>query len=285
MAISLAGSNVLEETKRLYEVVRVDGPVSDKTKSWLGEKLRNISAYARYAMEEMGLYTRHTGPEHLKADPIEPDNSGVYGGYTNGFRKAINAYTVPFTEYYGKFRHWLKGKRGKLAEYLYDKYGTPERAEDTALYTLAHEELHDLTQIWEMATEDGKVLKPFQERLWNELVGRYKENLPKGMKSLATFFAYLSFTPLLEGANEVATENLMYGKTAAEIRKERLRRPSSYDRYAADAAKVFYDMNLEPGKEAFNLYRYPSKLKDYVEQNPNIIRFPNISCGSMAKAA
>lgn len=287
--MSMTGRDVMGETQRLFEerVVEVDGPVSDKTKDWLGEKLRSISAYARYAMEEMGLYSRHDGTEFLKADPIEPDSRGLYGGYTNGFRKAVNAYIVPLTKYYGKFQDWLKGERGKIAEYLYDNFGTPEKAEESTEYILTHEELHDLTQIWEMETENGEVIKPFQEKLWNELVGRYERNLPKGLKPLAYIFARLSFTPLLEGMNEVCTENILNGKTADQVRMARSKEPTVYDKYTKDAAQVLFDMDLEPGYEVLDVYRDPGKLKlrRYIDQNPNTIPIPTMSSGGLAMAA
>jgi hypothetical protein len=66
---------------------------------------------------------------------------------------------------------------------------------------------------------------------------------------------------------------------------DRSKKPSTYDRYAEDAAQVFYEMKLKPGYEALDFYRQPDKLSTYISMNPNTVRVSDIFPNGASAAA
>ena len=259
----------------------VSGPISGERRGFLGGIFRRAMARAKYAMERAGLYPVNNYPaEELVAEPIHPEN-GFVGGYTDGNRVTINTYSIPGTEHYRSFMVWLKNKRGEMASYLYDKLGTPARAEKMTEYVTSHETLHVFTQLREMETAGGEKIN-FRKLLFRTLRDRYESNLPKGLKCLAPVFAYISHRPILEALNEVATENVYNGKTAPQIGRERREKPAYYDKLAANGADVLCDMNnrynmgLEPGNEVLDFYRLVAGNRSYIDRlidrSPSIIQ-------------
>jgi len=244
-----------EKLEALYGETQVDveGPVDSDAKSYIAGLFRRAGTAAKYAMGRHGLHPQDVGVESIKADPIEPSD-GFIGGHTNGRTTAINPYMLPSTDYYWKFRDWMSGTRGKLAEYLHERYGTPARADESARLVAGHEMLHDLTQLRPMQRSDGSWTKPFAHALHGRLTERYSENLPRGLKWLAPMLAGIAVRPLVEGINEVATDEVYNGMSAFDVRRTRSGDPTTYGVYATAAADAL--IRMDQGEGALPYYAH-----------------------------
>lgn len=262
--------------KHLYENTLVDvrGRISNEHRVDLRHKYKSASATARYKMEELGLYPTHYGTNRLVADSIPPGR-GFIGGYTDGESVSVNTYGMPGTTDYCKFMNWLGRKRDMLGRYLYEKFGTSKRADESLFYTIGHEVLHTLTQLNNMKTRNGKKMN-FRQLVFSKLMERYESKLNKGLKWLAPLFAHISERAVIEGINEVATENVYYGKPVSQIIRERGEGKTYYDKLAFGAAGSLNSMNLYPGKEAMQFYEKSAqdpRFVDYhLDRNPNVIK-------------
>ncbi|MBN2331178.1 MAG: hypothetical protein JXC85_05165 [Candidatus Aenigmarchaeota archaeon] len=252
----------------------VSGDISEERRASLENQLRSAAAYAKYSMEERGLYPVGPQTESMRVLPIEPDERGLEEGHTNGGRIVINSYRIPGTRYYRQLQKWIGKRDGAFGRYLKEKLGTPEKADESLGYAVYHEANHNETQLRPMRTKDGRVLKPFVERLFNGLKRYYVKRLKKNDKWISDFLAYLSFRPLAEGMNEVFTENAYNGRTAAEISRVRGKMPDTYSWYAKGSADFCARHKLDPGEEGAHFYGREDLLRDYVDEHPARIRIP-----------
>jgi hypothetical protein len=263
-------AGALEEIRKLNELydgidVSVSGAADQKTKERLGNVYRGANASAEHAMGKSGLYPVLDGWEHLRVEAIDPEETGgLIGGYTSGGPVTINESIIPGTRSYGRFRNWMDRQRGSFSRYLYEKFGTDESASESVRYTIGHETLHNKTQLRPMRTYDGRKTQPFAEALIERLSDRYSENLPKGAKWLGKFMANMTYKPLLEGLNEVASENIYRGENTQSVKEKRARGPTTYDAFTAAAAdaigKIGSDRNGDPHYTAMEFY------SDYAER-------------------
>lgn len=246
-----------QNLNRLYDEtqVHVTGPVSKNHKGYLGRMYKRAGASIKKAMGNVGLYPVEYETESLHAYPIHPDN-GLIGGFANGESISINPYHVPGTSYYRSLKKWLGSKRGDLANYLYNKFAVDENAEEMANYIMLHEALHNYTQLRPLKTAGKKSKKEFARYVLDNLTDRYEKNLPGNWKWIAPLLARFSYKPIIEGINEVATENVRDGKSAFIINKQRQDMPTTYDSFAAASAYALDKGGIgKPGEEALSLYR------------------------------
>lgn len=277
LAFPTTGRDVIGRLQKLYEDTPVDvsgSSVSKEKKRKLGTTFRNVYASIKFAMDEVGLLPRYDRTERLILKPIEPGMNGVVDGYTNERRTVMNSYEIPGTNHYLKFKDWLRGMKGDFGRYLNEKFGTPGSADESNFMTLGHEALHVQTQLRDTVTEDGEVLKPFADILFNKLYSFYHRQLKKADKWLAGYLANYSWRPLLEGANIVATENVFNGKSAYEVGNKCRRTPTTYGQFGADAADAFSEMCLKPTEEVLDFYTRPELIGRYIRQNNSTFRLP-----------
>ncbi|MFH0956780.1 MAG: hypothetical protein V1813_02870 [Candidatus Aenigmatarchaeota archaeon] len=257
-------AGALDEIRKLNELyecidVAVSGTADRKTEERLEKVYRGANASAEHAMSKRGLYPVPEGVERLRVETIDPEETGgLIGGYTSGGPVTINESIIPGTRSYGRFRNWMNKQRGHFSRYLYEKFGTDESAAESVRYTIGHETLHNKTQLRPMRTYDGKETQPFAEALIERLSDRYSENLPKGAKWLGKFMAHMTYKPLLEGLNEVASENVFNGEGTQAVKEKRSRGPTSYDAFASAAAgalgKIGYEEKMDPYYTAMDFY-------------------------------
>jgi len=247
-----------EKTRSLYEdgdiispkKVNVHGSADAETKRFVGNIFSRAYSSAGEFMSRYGLKPSYRGQETVKLEPIKPED-GIVNGYTDGKMVAMNEYVIPTTRRYGKFRDWISRQQGKFGRYIYSKFGSAEKAADTASYTAQHEVLHEYTQLRPMVTKDGKVTKPFRDVLLKRLNEKYRSRLPKGMKWVSGLLTMVSYRPLMEGINEVATKNVYEGKGVDEI-AETADSVTSYGRMERAAALSLKELGK---KDAFGFYR------------------------------
>jgi hypothetical protein len=263
--------NEIEALRSLYEntAVSVSGIADRAVETRLEKVYRTTNAAAEHAMNKMGLYPVLEGREHLRVECIDPEENGLIQGYTSGGPVTINESVIPGTRGYGKFRNWMDRQRGNFARYLYDKLGTEESATENVRYTIGHETLHNKTQLRPMKTYNGRETQPFAEALVERLTERYQENLPQGAKWLGKFLAYRTYRPLLEGLNEVATENVYKGENTQVVKEKRSKGPTTYDAFTAAAAdalgKIGSDRKGDPYYTALEFY------SDYADRPNHMI--------------
>ncbi len=233
-------------TRYLYDDtdLRIDGDITPEGEAVLKDTYRRIGAATNNAMRKVGLYATGTGTEVISTDYI-PAEDGLIGGYTDGNVVGINQGMIPGTRHYGKFKEWVHRQQGRLGRYLYDKFGTDDSAIEALRYTSGHEKLHKSTQLNPMKTADGKVTPVFAKELLKTLTERYESGLPKWAKWLAPLMARSTYVPLIEGLNEVTTENVMNGETTYTVRQKRATGPTTYDKFAAAAADSLYRIGVE----------------------------------------
>jgi len=269
MTAIAVGSGEMDRLQRLYDETRVDvrGPVDAIRAGFLERVVKSTSAAAKNAMIKVGLYPTTLSREILDVVPMGADK-GLTAAYTNGERMGINASIVPSTPYHIDLANSLRYARGRLAEYLYERFGTQEGAEEQVMYSLGHERLHDYTQLRPIVRGDGSRAKPFRTALLEAMTDSYRRGLNGRAKVLAPLLAYLSHTPLLEGLNEVATESVYNGKSVNHVRSERTSRGvTTYDGFAAAGATALARMGYQDPMEFYSAFAHdPSGgvIRDYV---------------------
>jgi hypothetical protein len=244
-------------TSRLFErQVDVRGQLSTQNRNKLRAMSQRAGLAHKTSMERFGLYPVEHQPETLYARPI-PLGRGLTEAYTDGYEQTINLYTIPGTPHYGQFMDWLGngGMKGRMARYILSKYGNPASARERNEYAIYHEVGHELTQIRHTQREDGTFAEPIVGIIRKQLTKAYSRNLKKGTKWLAPLISRLTYRAFAEGLNELQTENAKNGKTALEVRNERIGQPTGYDFLAATTGDAAYRSDLEPGSETMDLYR------------------------------
>ena len=232
--------NLRDET----DVLMTGESIEPEAENFLRVTYRGNTAASKNAMRRVGLYPTDGDTGILMAETIDPDD-GLIGGYTDGRVVGINTNVVPGTRQYGRFRERIKRVQGQFGRYLYDKFGSYDLAAESARYTLGHEDLHKKTQLNPMKKYDGKKSPVFRDELVDNLTERYRQNLPKALRWLAKPLAHMSYRPLLEGLNEVTSENVFNGESTLSVRQKRGNGPTTYDRPAAAAADSLYRIGVE----------------------------------------
>jgi hypothetical protein len=253
-------SNINRMQNELYNTdVSVSGAPDRAVEAKLEVVYRGAEATVEHAMNKRGLYSTSNGRKYLRVERMDPEETGGFiGGYTSGGPITINECIIPGTGGYGRFRQWMDRQRGNFARYLYDKFGTDERAEYSIGKTTVHEVGHNKLQLNSIKKYDGTETSPFAEALVERLTERYQENLPKGAKWLGKFLAYRTYKPLIEGLNEAMTEGIYNHENTQTIKEKRAKGPTTYDAFTAAAAdtlgKIGRDESGDPYYTAMDFY-------------------------------
>ncbi len=301
MSVSTIGMN---RTKWLFEdsFVNVEGNVSSELKDNLKLRTRLANAGMENAMREEGMLSTDDATNMYLVDIKTDVKNGILNASTNGKRMKINTSIIPTTRYYEMLLDTIPDRYDDWTIRVKDIYGNVENAWYNVEETIQHEKWHDKLQLNKIKKRNGKVAKKtFADALEEDLQFYFKdlargyglnsktknhymksmeklesrymkdENLRSQFDDFGSFLAFMYFTPMVEGINQLTTENFENRKSNYQIHKNKKTNGlTTYDKFTEAAAYALDKMGYDNALQFYSDWvENPGLMKSYIHNFMN----------------